>query len=339
MTTAPQYGISEYGVSQYGIGEIEESDFSINPLSHQINISNIVSAVGTLQKKNVFNQFDELGYLVSLIRINGETNWEYKRRILDVFSHISNSSYVGLINGITRELGLELYSPIIINPKKDNNGAFLAADPYIKIEEAYIYLYSDYSNSKLDYKIDRYMSGQNYEYLKNLVDFINTTNNFEAEIISPNYYYDRSMALLNQSNRVFIKQEALDTSTRYRLSNRHIIRGSVIFQNTQIHKKEVATEEQVIAPGDYFIDYKEGIIISKSIPPLEETITYEYIQYPFKIIASPVILNNLNSEDFKIKLYEQIIQENNNFFHGMTTELGTDIINELLSVCPMYWGK
>jgi len=55
---------------------------------------------------NVWNCFDELGMLVSLDRISGEKNKAYKQRILDVYANPGNSTHNGLINSISRELGI-----------------------------------------------------------------------------------------------------------------------------------------------------------------------------------------------------------------------------------------
>lgn len=55
---------------------------------------------------NVWNCFDELGMLVSLDRIPGEKNKAYKQRILDVYANPGNSTHDGLINAISRELGI-----------------------------------------------------------------------------------------------------------------------------------------------------------------------------------------------------------------------------------------
>lgn len=55
---------------------------------------------------NVWNSFDEFGLLLALPRILGEENEPYKARLLDVYANPANSTYVGLRNGIARELGL-----------------------------------------------------------------------------------------------------------------------------------------------------------------------------------------------------------------------------------------
>ena len=54
----------------------------------------------------VWNFFDELGALVSCPRLPEEPNFEYKKRIMDVFTNPAGASMPGLINGIGRELAL-----------------------------------------------------------------------------------------------------------------------------------------------------------------------------------------------------------------------------------------
>lgn len=67
---------------------------------------------------HVWNFFDELGALVSCPRIFGEPNFEYKERIIDVFTNKANSSKQGLINGIGRELAIRR-NVVWDDPKKD----------------------------------------------------------------------------------------------------------------------------------------------------------------------------------------------------------------------------
>lgn len=321
---------------QFNIDEIIGP--ALQNLPHQINI-NQINIVGSINPVNYRNQFDELGNIIGLERILGEKNYNYKRRILDVFTNISNSSYRGLINGITRELGLSLFDCISINPKKNNSGAFLAADPYISINEAWIFLYSDYSNSKLDWSINRLTTGNNYEHINSLVNFINTTTNFEASILANVDGFTKSATLLNQTNRKYISFEFIPVSNKFRLKNKHIVNNSIFFFDREVFRTQVSTEEEVNDIGKFYIDHKEGIVAVYSLPKTKSSVRYEYVIYPFNLIASPVILNNINNEYFKTELYQRIINEyGTDYINTINTELGVDIINELLSVSPHYWG-
>jgi hypothetical protein len=294
----------------------------------------------TVLPVNHWNQFDEYGLLVGLKRLKGEKNWEYKRRILDVFVHLANSSYQGLVHGITRELNLSLFDALIINPKViETNGPFLTNDPYISFDNSYLNLYSDYQNKVLDHQIDRFTKGGHFEHLNSLIEYINSTTNFEASVPSGTDLYTRSITILNQSNRRFISREIIPVSNKFQLKNKYLVKGSVFFSNRNIFHTEKNTVEEVLLPGNYHIDYTKGIVTAYQIPPNGIFVRYQYVQYPFTAVASPVILSDINKDSFKDQLFELILQANGSYIHGVATELGTDIINELYTVTPMYWGK
>lgn len=58
------------------------------------------------EKFNVITSADDIGAILDLSRITGESLFSYKKRILESSERLANSSYQGLINGINRELGL-----------------------------------------------------------------------------------------------------------------------------------------------------------------------------------------------------------------------------------------
>lgn len=67
---------------------------------------------------HVWNAFDEFGLLVDCPRLFNEKNAAYKERILDVFRKPANASKPGLINSISRNLGLD-EADIKINTMND----------------------------------------------------------------------------------------------------------------------------------------------------------------------------------------------------------------------------
>ncbi|MEK1829019.1 hypothetical protein AAAC51_07670 [Priestia megaterium] len=54
----------------------------------------------------IWNVFDEFGMLLGLYRLPGERNETFKNRILDIFKNPGGANKQGLINGISRELGI-----------------------------------------------------------------------------------------------------------------------------------------------------------------------------------------------------------------------------------------
>lgn len=306
-------------------------------LRHQVYIDDI-QVIQVPVPRNQLNQFDELGSLVSLRRLPGEKNDEFRSRIRDAYIHIANSSYRGLVYGITRELGLSLFDAIDIRPKITPDGSFLAPDPYIVFDGIWLLLYSDYTNGLLDWAIDRYQVGGNYEHLGKLVQLINTTLFFEATLLDDIDPYTRSMTILNQSSREQIRMETTPMSLRFRLKHPHIARKSLFFSDRYTFSEEVSLEEDVISQGKYYVDYSKGIVRSYTIPPTRNYVRYQYTKYPFRAIASPIILHDINNENFRIKMFNQITLETGIEINGIPNKLGTDIINELMSVVPMYWG-
>lgn len=310
---------------------------ALAPIPHRFNVDQI-DIILEQKPKTVWNQYDEHGLVVSLKRLEGETNWEYRRRLLDSMVHVSNSSYRGMVHGITRELGLSLFNPLLVNPKVDSEGRFLASDPYIRFDGAFVYLYSDYKNGKLDWAIDRHEAGGNYEHLQRMVEFINTTEFFEAGIFPGFNPFTRSMTLLNQSNRVRVPGETVPASNKFKLDNEHIVRGTVVFQDRKIFRTEVAQVGQVVRKGQYHVDYHSGIVTVASVPDANFGVRYEYSEYPFRPVASPVIVYDITNDNVRAKMFHQVLLDDGTYTHGIPREIGNDIINELLTIVPMYWG-
>jgi len=80
--------------------------------------ADIYLIVSTPEVYNIWNCFDEFGLLLGLPRIPGERNRDYKARLLAVYQYPANSTYSGLIYGISRELGLPS-ADITINKLSD----------------------------------------------------------------------------------------------------------------------------------------------------------------------------------------------------------------------------
>jgi hypothetical protein len=283
---------------------------------------------------SVFNEFDSQGLLLGLPRLLDEKNTAYKQRILDVFVHRANSTYRGLINGITRELGLTIQDTLEIVSSTSMPW------PAIKFQDTKCYLYSDISKGILVNTFDIWeKTGGNF-YLNQLVDSINNTGLFVATVnpgINPGQ--TRSMTIFKQSSATMIDAEPIDTGyNKIKLQNNNLIPTSVSLSATNLTQR-VSNLSSLLKPGQYYIDYTNGILYTTQAPATGSKIRYESISYDYVFQSSPVIINNLQSSDFQTKMFQQVAGDFINYINGAPTDLGADLINELLSVFSTAWSK
>ena len=76
-----------------------------------------------IKPHQMFNELDKFGLLLGLDRLSNERNLEYKERLLDVFANRADSTTRGLINGITRELGLKIKQELLVTPTSTDTKA------------------------------------------------------------------------------------------------------------------------------------------------------------------------------------------------------------------------
>jgi hypothetical protein len=310
-----------------------------NSLPHGFEVSSVQEVIIPDQRSS-WNEFDEHGLTTSIVRLPEEKNWSFRRRTRDAWSHQANSSYLGILFGLTRELNLSLFDALMVNPKINPDGTLKAPDPYIEFDGIYLNLYSDYQNNLFDYQIDRFEPGGNFEYLSGLVNTINQTTFFEASVQPSAAGTTRSMCIYNQSNRGKIDVEAIESSTKFRLKNRFLCNGTVFFSNREVFETEVDSESAVTRYGTYWIDYINGIIRVFTNPPVGTSVRYGYTIYPFIAKASPIILCDIGDSNFQPKVFQQVLQDDGDYTNGLPTRLGVDIVNELLTVKGgLYWGR
>lgn len=302
---------------------------------HSFNI-NEISYRGVPQPKSVFNEFDSYGTLLGLERLPQERNGDYKKRLLSVFSRRASSTYLGLLNGITRELGLEWYRPVTISLR-----AGLPADktPAIVFQESRVYLYSDYPTKEVDLEINRSDEKGDAYLLRHLIDKINLESSvFTFVLIDETKEFTKSDTIINQSSIKDSGVIPLRASHIQLLGNQNLIPGTIEMTDRETYRVRVDTLVEVNGAGKYFIDYENGVITSFRSPNQGSTIQYKFNVLPLEPLASPVILRSIQHEDFQQIMYEQVVDELGDTTHGIPTDLGAEIINELLSVVPMYWG-
>lgn len=291
----------------------------------------------TPQPHLIFNEFDRHGILLNLPRIEEEKNAEYKRRLLDVFVNRASSTPQGLINAVTRELGLSIDEVVRIVPRVDSNGDTLLPYPAVEFWETKCILYNNYKNNDILVSLDRFSQTGGAWTITQLITAINNTGYFTATLIGGADGSKRSMTIFNQSSVIDILDEDISgAGTVTVLENRNLLEGTVSVQADNLTRR-VSSESAVVRSGDYYVKLKEGMLISRTAPAPGSFIKYTYRNDNFVAKASPVIIHNLQDTDFKNQMFEDTGSDDD-VHYGAPTPLGADIINELMSVYPANWG-
>jgi len=288
---------------------------------------------------HVWNELDRQGLILGLSRLKEERNAEYKQRLLDVMIHRADSTYLGLIYGITRELGLTISDAIQIIPIKDSEGVPLLPSPGIIFRDTKCYIYQDYSQSDLLLTLDRFDMDGGAFTLEELADTINATGYFTATLFDDIPEYTRSMEIFNQRSVVLEPGEDITgAGGKIKLRGKHIVPGTISLRSANMYRR-VETELEMRRPGDYMVYLEEGILVSSVAPAPGSSIRYTWRNDEFTAEVSPVIIHNLQSEDFRTKMFKQILGPDGDYANGLPSNLGADIINELMTVYPSNWGK
>ena len=101
----------------------------------------------TPEAKNINNPLDHLGLLLGLPRLPDEGNSAYRRRLWDVYVRRASATERGLVNGITRELGLEQYQAVTISYVGSSSNY-----PRVVVQDVQVELYSNWN--LLDESVD-----------------------------------------------------------------------------------------------------------------------------------------------------------------------------------------
>lgn len=296
-----------------------------------LDLTVTVSAIEEVQAPathHVHNVFDEIGALF-VPRLLGESNVDYRKRIHDTTVNRASSTYLGLVHGITRELGLDITNAIEVTASSS------ATAPVITVSGPTVYLYSDWFAGTLDLQIDRFEITEAYT-VGELVDEINTSTYFTATLLDEDLRHTRAMTVLNQSSRD-LAIVTLPVSKYIKLENTNLLTGTVFFSDKDTYRTLAASRTALGAAGDYYVDRTTGEVFSYSLPRERATIRYEFITNPVKLRASPVIIQDIAL--LEPKLFVQETDELGDTQNGSPTSFGARICNELYSVHGEYWGK
>jgi len=312
-------------------------------------------------KKSVWSFLDELGLILDLKRLPGERNKEYRRRLYRVFTRPTDSTYQGMLNAITYELGLDFYDLIEIDfiglPTDVGLTAEETAQPRVVLKDGVLTLYGHYvsDSENMIVQIDNkpQINLRKYQYADPNDLLLAIPSPFQATDLGiqghidgsggPALRTDWSYTLANVDSNVWIIDEVVPSSTRFVLANYPLNAGQFYFDERRIFKTLKESESALRQPGDFYVNVETGEVVTTSLPSGFGTVRYQYRNIPLTLEASPVSLGYIGSREMQRYFFTQLELNLFNsplerFINNIPTDEGVEIINELYRASNNYWG-
>lgn len=259
------------------------------------------------------DSLDEIGLMYSMTRNENETLSEFRHRIiLEQRRRIDNNIYQ-LQYSFGRELSEKEKPQFIIEPMED------ARRCRVLVTAAKVSLWSDYNESPV---AEMNTDG----YAVKIIDILYLLGMNGFSLLEANSYEPdgdaRNLCLYDSKKQ---GTESLLNSKMNRLGKRFI--QEITFSDTTIFQNEKETKDDVLADGDYYVDYIEGIVFSFN--NANGFASYIYFDNNAVIYASKVKCYTLNDESI-----DNIIKTNDRI-----NPKGIRYYQESINRYPFVWGK
>lgn len=304
-------------------------------------------------RRNVFGPLDELGLILDLKRLPGERNADYRRRLFRVFTRRTDSTYQGLLNGITYELGLDFYDLMNIDfiggPLDVGLQVGQTPQPRVVIKDGALTLYGHYVDNdeffivQIDNKPQINLRKIEYREVPDLVTAINSTGIFTATQLTTLDGEDWSYTISNTDTNVWVNEEVVPSSTRFTLENSPLNAGMFFFGERRIFRTLKDSESELSQPGDFYVDVDTGEVVSTSLPSGAGKVRYQYRDIPKDLEASPVSISHIGSLEMSRYFFTQLELQYfdtplQRFVNNLPTTEAIEVINELYRASNNYWG-
>lgn len=289
--------------------------------------------------------FDHFGSIVSLPRLPEEKNSAYLARLKDVVVHKANSSYAGLVNGITRELGLTKERAIEIRIRS----SYQTDRQRVRfvLDESYATIYStwipdEFRNMRLVPVVEQQIELSTLigGTIENLVDWINESEIYSAEVLSNG---TASVFGLGRIDSVTFVLETLPPQEIMKLPHGNIVEGKITLSLDPSMDRQVSTPS---AYGEWSLDSTNGILKAFTQPSSPLSVNYLTTLELFYGEYSPVQVQDLSADAVQERYFEQItntVYETTDdiLTNGLPLNRTYGILRKVLengSFCQ-YWGE
>lgn len=310
-------------------------------ISFVFKVDSITSYVGVPVRRHFANELDYAGDLVSIKRLPGESNADFKNRIYDVSVHPGGPTETRIINGISRDLGFLRKPAMTIDITRDVDDDPVANAPRVIFYANRVVLYNDWrpdGTETIDREIRFYQPEDEGFYLEDLVSLIDASPYFSATIdpdVRPNLH---SMLLIREDSINVIFGDYIDTATKIELAGDLIVEDSVSFEFEDSSLEEEVSSEPG-DPGEYRINYTTGTIELYREPTTQNSVTYYHNVFPLEIDYTPIQIFSLNDDDFVDELFIKETVQSGEEIRTLPNAEGSEIYHTLFKETNNLWGK
>lgn len=325
-------------------------------LSFYFEISQGTTYVGTPVQLSNKNDLDNHGVKLDLKRLPRENGVDYYKRLRSVIPLRAGAHQEGLVHGITRELGLEEKTALKITPTTYGDG-WLARSPRVDITSTKITLYSQYEDdgtNVIDVEVDIIEHGDGY-LLNDLVETLQVSEYFDISLGSGMTGKEKSLGLIPSSSNKITEDEVIQLTKFYFLDRADVVPGSLSFEDLRVYETEVTPivnsgltgtgvtfsfgiNTTVGSDGEYYVNYKEGSVLSYLAPAARTKCRYAYRDFPFRVRWAPLAVYNLKEEEYREKVFERETMLDNTSKEALVTAEGKEIYDIIFRKSPSMWG-
>jgi hypothetical protein len=302
------------------------------------------------------SDLDGHGIHLDLPRLENEDGVSYYKRLRSVIPQRGGPHKRGLVAAITRELGYEQKMAIEIEPKTVN-GEWIAQSPHVEVTSTKIILYTRYVSSTdndIEMELDRYDHGSSY-LLNGLMDLLHNSEYFISTLTTYMTGNEESYGLIPETSAKVVRDQVVPPTTFFTLDYQNIIPGTLFFDDNEIFNYEASPEVASLASegvsmafslnqyttkyGEYYVDYKNGLVRVHSAPVRYERCRYMYRRFPFTIWWSPVAVYSTRDTEYRAKLFETETLPSNETRYGLITDHGRIVYSTAFEKSLSLWGE
>jgi len=293
-------------------------------------------AVYVPTRHKLWTNLDEMGATnFSMVRFNHESLGDFRTRLLLESREPAGPSQKEFIASVSRQIALPDIPVFKIDLVLDSQGKPIASDPYIEITSTRLRAYNVHADGEISIETNLY-DRSNGLILGDIYNAFSGNAYFTIDILDDDYANRLSKYLRFSNSKALRRAYLLLESKENYLPDRYIT--AIYPDASPFFRTEVQALADINEPGEFYVDYTNGVIFTND-PPLA-TITYEYRQFPFVVWWSSVHAWPMNDPDRQYIFKETIIDDQTGLeSYDLVGDLEAKIVNELLMVHPLTWGE